>query len=317
MGATNDAPRTAGRPAGRSRTMGSRYATQCSTPRARETAIKFHPAADVFPCLEGEPFEALVADIRKNGLRELIVLHPDGRILDGRNRYRACFAAGVEPRFKTWDEKGSAVAFVVSLNVHRRHLDGSQRGMVAARIATLKQGERADRSIDLSTTQAHAAALLNISVATVKRAREVLDSGDADLIASVDQGEIAVAAAAKVAHARTNEPRNALRRSKAALLEVAKLAQRKDDGPSNAECASKGSASTRTEGDREPSPFSTLLKTLAASTTEDGSPFMALLGAEIGANKMHLIDAATPYVKRAIVAAVVLVIDERLGEVAS
>ena len=39
----------------------------------------------------------LTADILEHGLREPIVLHPDGRVLDGRNRLRACQEAGVGP----------------------------------------------------------------------------------------------------------------------------------------------------------------------------------------------------------------------------
>ena len=54
-----------------------------------------HPAARVFPLLTGEEFDALVADIERNGLLSPGVLLPDGTLLDGRNRQRACKKAGV------------------------------------------------------------------------------------------------------------------------------------------------------------------------------------------------------------------------------
>ena len=56
--------------------------------------MKPHPFADILPLLEGEAFDSLVADIRANGLLEPIMIH-EGLILDGRNRYRACEAAGI------------------------------------------------------------------------------------------------------------------------------------------------------------------------------------------------------------------------------
>ena len=70
-----------------------------------------HPAAALFPLLEGADFEALVADIRANGLHEAIWLDHDGRILDGRNRLRACETAGVEPRFQTYEQRNVTCAF--------------------------------------------------------------------------------------------------------------------------------------------------------------------------------------------------------------
>ena len=69
--------------------------------------MKPHPYADILPLLEGEAFDALVADIRANGLLEPITLY-EGMILDGRNRWNACKAAGVEPQFREFDGDGPA-----------------------------------------------------------------------------------------------------------------------------------------------------------------------------------------------------------------
>jgi ParB-like chromosome segregation protein Spo0J len=68
---------------------------------------EFHSASTIFPLLKGVEFDALVESIRTRGLLNPITLHPDGSVIDGRNRYRACLEAGVEPRFQTWDGKGS------------------------------------------------------------------------------------------------------------------------------------------------------------------------------------------------------------------
>src|SRR6516164_7782662 len=67
-------------------------------PTTAAPEYKFHPLADLVPPMSGEEYEALVADIKKNGLLGVIVLH-EGMILDGRHRYRACLEAGVEPHF--------------------------------------------------------------------------------------------------------------------------------------------------------------------------------------------------------------------------
>jgi transposase-like protein len=106
--------------------------------------IPFHPLADLFPLMEGAEFDELVADIEKHGLREAIVLY-DGMILDGRNRYRACLAAKVEIRFeKHFSEHHSAdeaLAFIISKNIHRRHLKPEDRARILAELVAAQPGK--------------------------------------------------------------------------------------------------------------------------------------------------------------------------------
>jgi hypothetical protein len=139
---------------------------------SHSTALAFHPIANIFPLVGGADLAALVVDIKAHGLHNPITLHTDGSVLDGRNRYRACLAAHITPRFVTWDGKGSALAFVLSLNLHRRHLNESQRAMVAAKIATLERGRPEVITPKGIITQKQAAKHLNVSVHSVQRARD-------------------------------------------------------------------------------------------------------------------------------------------------
>jgi N6-adenosine-specific RNA methylase IME4/ParB-like chromosome segregation protein Spo0J len=164
--------------------------------RTQPEAIEFHPLADVLPLLEGAEFDRLVEDIREQGLLNPITIY-QGKILDGRNRYRACLAAGVKPRYVDFTGDDPA-AFVLSQNLARRHLGPSERAMVAARMANLKWGQRADRvegPIGLSS----AAELVGVSERSVKRARVVIEHGTPDLQQAVERGRIAVHEAAQAA----------------------------------------------------------------------------------------------------------------------
>ena len=91
--------------------------------------MKFHPIANLFPLLEGDEFEALVTDIRMNGLYEPVITY-QGFILDGRNRYLACQEAGVTPRYTEYAGSDPA-QMVLSMNLKRRHLTPTQKAFIA------------------------------------------------------------------------------------------------------------------------------------------------------------------------------------------
>ena len=187
-----------------------------------------HPAAAIFPLLEGAEFEALITDIRKNGLHEAIWLDPDGRILDGRNRLRACEAADVEPRFQTY-EGGDSLGFVLSLNLKRRHLNESQRAMVAARAVTMRQGTRNDLQPSANlpeVSQRDAAESLTVSERTLRHAKTVQEHGGPELVHLVDQGLVAVsdaAAVAKESHTTQRALVGAIQRGEAKNLKTARV----------------------------------------------------------------------------------------------
>ena len=150
----------------------------------------------------------------------------DGLVLDGRNRLRACEAAGVEPAFTTY-EGDDPLGYVVSLNLRRRHLSESQRAMAAARIANLRHGQRsdlADTPIGVSSplTQAEAAELLNVGHRTLQRATIVRDQAIPELAAKVDAGEISVSAASDLARLPEPDQREIVARGEAEILDAAR-----------------------------------------------------------------------------------------------
>ena len=108
------------------------------------TKYRFHPACKLFPKLSDDELRDLAEDIRRNGLQNPIVLL-NGKILDGRNRLAACNIAGVEPRFKEWKGRGSAVEWVISQNMMRRHLSASQKAVVAHDLLPLLEKEAKQR----------------------------------------------------------------------------------------------------------------------------------------------------------------------------
>lgn len=200
--------------------------------------LAVHPAAMLFPLLQGTEFGALVEDIEINGLREPIVLY-QGVVLDGRNRLRACELAGVPPRFVEWDGVGSPLAFIVSRNLRRRHLNESQRSILGAQVKAMFEEEAQQRdefnrfskrpgydSNEGVCDEKHrefpvganlhprlneqAAALLNVSARSIATASRVVESGDPEVIDAIVAGDISVSDAATVVDLPIEKQRQAL-----------------------------------------------------------------------------------------------------------
>jgi hypothetical protein len=193
---------------------------QPKLPPTTEQAEEFHPLANLFPMMEPDEFEKLVADIGANGLREPIT-EVDGLILDGRNRYLACLRAGVEPRYQvvvSLDDR-QLLDLVVSRNLHRRQLSVSQRAALAvtleaeyAKLTVKHKGGRPKPAMksspvskDARSAAGQAAAAARVSKQSVTRAKRVKSANPA-LFEQVKAGTTSINRAYEQVAPRTNEP---------------------------------------------------------------------------------------------------------------
>lgn len=173
---------------------------------------EFHEYAEIFDLMDGERFDKLVADIEKNGQIVPIVLY-EGKILDGRNRYRACLAANVTPVFTEWSGDGLATDHVWSLNAERRHLEGGARKLAAGRYSIAHEAEAKKRQggsgrfgsvqnctePEYGSSRDKAAEKFGVSARTVSSAAKVIKDGAPELQKAVNDNKVSVSAASEIA----------------------------------------------------------------------------------------------------------------------
>jgi N6-adenosine-specific RNA methylase IME4 len=163
--------------------------------------MEYHPISNIFPLMEGNEFDDLCHDIAANGLIEPIWTY-DGMILDGRNRQRACDLVGIKPQYREYSGD-NPLQFVTSMNVRRRHLNESQRAMIAARLANMGWGgDRKSTPISQENqvanlplepiSQERAAEMLNISSRSLRSAKQILETASPEVVAEIDAGNLAV-----------------------------------------------------------------------------------------------------------------------------
>lgn len=202
---------------------------------------EIHQAAKRFPLMTDEEFQGLRQDIEDHGQREPIVVCK-GKVLDGRNRLRACQELKIEPAVREWangKEGDSPTAFVISANLHRRHLTPTQKAVIAAEITPLfrtetlaiqrsggrsggKQGGRGKKkplaeknSKGLDTVEkkatAKAAASVKVSESLVTRAKRVIKKAP-DLKEPLLDGTITISGAQSIIEFEPDERKDVIER---------------------------------------------------------------------------------------------------------
>jgi hypothetical protein len=149
-------------------------------PEARKSSwrdtVRIHPACELIPPVSDAELDALGEDILKNGLSVPIAITPDGQLLDGRSRLDALAkkdirvslehtrtgaylrvdndndddARALERTLGDWGTvvviKTDPVAYVISANVHRRHLTAEQKRNLIAKLLKAEPA-KSDRQI--------------------------------------------------------------------------------------------------------------------------------------------------------------------------
>lgn len=188
---------------------------------------EIHPAAELFPLMEGDEFDALVDSIRSQGLREPAWLTKDGALLDGRNRVRACQAAGVKPEFRQYDGD-DPIQFVWDMNVNRRHLTATQTAVAGLKREELKtkakslvarpgrpsKHETSAPVQQFPKTDAVIAKSLGVSSRTVAQVARVIEEAP-DLVPEMESGKLSAKAAEREVKTRLARKREASRREEA------------------------------------------------------------------------------------------------------
>jgi DNA modification methylase/ParB-like chromosome segregation protein Spo0J len=107
--------------------------------------VELHEVCSIFPSMSDDEFANLKNDIAEHGLQEPIWTF-DGKVIDGRHRLRACEELGIEVSRREWNGTEALLrSFVITQNLHRRHLTPSQRAAYVAEVLPTYEAEAKER----------------------------------------------------------------------------------------------------------------------------------------------------------------------------
>ena len=161
--------------------------------------MKQHPLSAAFPAMEPKDLSALQDDIQARGQMQPIIIL-DKMVLDGWHRYLCCLDLGIEPITEPLGKGLDPVAYVQSVNLHRRHLTGSQRAAAVVKCSEWAQvGFNQHRGVEPGSTPATLetmAQAADVSEKTIQQAKKAQEAGLGD---AVRDGKVTAKQAAEIA----------------------------------------------------------------------------------------------------------------------
>jgi protein gp37 len=165
--------------------------------------LDIHPCALIMPPMDEETYGKFKIDISGHGLIHPIILY-QGKILDGRNRYNACRELGIEIKAENWEGGSDPITYVVSNNIHRRHLSPGQRAIAAAKAINFwaeEAKERQEAGVKIDDLSApvrqgraadQAGEAFGVSGRSVSSAKYILDHGTEEEVTALSSGNAAI-----------------------------------------------------------------------------------------------------------------------------
>jgi len=105
---------------------------------------------NLVPKLSAQEYELLKKSIKENGLWMPILVNPDGEILDGHHRFRACIELEIPTKhaLREFENKLLEKKFVIECNLKRRQLNDFQIAELGMSLLEIEQELAAQRKID-------------------------------------------------------------------------------------------------------------------------------------------------------------------------
>lgn len=162
----------------------------------------FHSLSQMFPYMNSDELAMLRDNVDKNRPDVVKVYMLGGKVLEGKNMMLVAAVLGLKVEFVEY-EGDDPIGFVLTRNLHRRHLTTPQRAYVAAQMVTTTLGSNQYKGTGIpvpsltEVTLPEAAMRLQVSPDSVSGAKKVLDSGNKEVIEELRDGKISVNAAVR------------------------------------------------------------------------------------------------------------------------